>query len=119
MIPRQHGKDGQYEATVPAVRDRVAQQAAKLVLEPVFEADFLPCSFGFRPKRSATQAMERLRIGFIAGCQFVAEFDIRNFFGEISHERLLAEMERRVSDRTGAEAGPPVAAGGRDDGAGS
>src|SRR5487761_1165904 len=51
------------------------------------------------PKRSATQAMERLRTGFIAGYCFVAEFDIRNFFGEISHERLLAEMERRVSDQ--------------------
>jgi len=84
---------------IPTVRDRVAQQAAKIVLEPVFEADFLPCSFGFRPGRSATQAMERLRTGFIAGRCFVVEFDIRNFFGEISHERLLAEMERRVSDR--------------------
>jgi RNA-directed DNA polymerase len=84
---------------IPSVRDRVAQQAAKLVLEPVFEADFLPCSYGFRPKRSATQAMERLRVAFIEGCQFVAEFDIRNFFGEISHERLMAEMGRRVSDR--------------------
>jgi RNA-directed DNA polymerase len=84
---------------IPTVRDRVAQQAAKLVLEPVFEADFMPCSYGFRPKRSATQAMERLRTGFIEGCQHVAEFDIRSFFGEISHERLLAEMERRVSDR--------------------
>jgi RNA-directed DNA polymerase len=84
---------------IPTVRDRVAQQAAKIVLEPVFEADFLPCSFGFRPRRSATQAMERLRTGFIAGCCFAAEFDIRNFFGEISHERLLAEMGRRVPDR--------------------
>src|SRR5262249_26712504 len=84
---------------IPTVRDRVAQQAAKLVLEPVFEADFLPCSFGFRPKRSATQAMERLRVAFIEGSQFVAEFDIRSFFGEISHERLLAEVGRRVSDR--------------------
>src|SRR5580704_4877860 len=84
---------------IPAVRDRVAQQAAKLVLEPVFEADFLPCSFGFRPKRSATQAMERLRTGFIEKRHFVAEFDIRNFFGEISHDRLLAEMGKRVSDR--------------------
>jgi len=84
---------------IPTVRDRVVQQAAKLVLEPVFEADFLPCSFGFRPGRSATQAMERLRTGFIEGRVFVAEFDIRNFFGEISHERLLAEMGRRVSDR--------------------
>jgi RNA-directed DNA polymerase len=84
---------------IPTVRDRVAQQAAKLVLEPIFEADFLPCSYGFRPKRSATQAMERLRTGFIAGYQFVAEFDICNFFGEISHDRLLAEVARRVSDR--------------------
>jgi RNA-directed DNA polymerase len=84
---------------IPAVRDRVAQQAAKIVLEPVFEADFLPCSYGFRPKRSATQAMERLRVAFTEGCHFVAEFDIRNFFGEISHERLLAEVARRVSDR--------------------
>ena len=74
------------------MRDRVAQQAAKIVLEPIFEADFLPCSYGFRPRRSATQAMERLRAGFIEGCVFVAEFDIRNFFGEISHDRLLAEM---------------------------
>jgi RNA-directed DNA polymerase len=84
---------------IPVVRDRVAQQAAKMVLEPVFEADFLPCSYGFRPKRSAVQAMERLRVAFIEGCCFVVEFDIRNFFGEISHGRLLAEMERRVSDR--------------------
>ena len=84
---------------IPSVRDRVAQQAAKLVLEPLFEADFLPCSFGFRPRRSATQAMGRLRVAFIEGCHFVAEFDIRNFFGEIGHERLLAEVGRRVSDR--------------------
>ncbi|HUB42821.1 MAG TPA: group II intron reverse transcriptase/maturase, partial [Streptosporangiaceae bacterium] len=84
---------------IPTVRDRVAQQAARIVLEPVFEADFLPCSFGFRPGRSATMAMERLRTGFIAGRCFVVEFDIRNFFGEISHERLLAEVGRRVSDR--------------------
>jgi RNA-directed DNA polymerase len=84
---------------IPTVRDRVAQQAAKIVLEPIFEADFMPCSYGFRPKRSATQAMERLRAGFIEGCVFVAEFDICNFFGEISHDRLLAEMGKRVSDR--------------------
>jgi RNA-directed DNA polymerase len=84
---------------IPVVRDRVAQQAAKIVLEPVFEADFAPCSYGFRPKRSATMAMERLRTGFIEGYVFVAEFDIRNFFGQISHDRLLAEVGKRVSDR--------------------
>jgi len=96
-IPKSDG--GKRPLGIPAVRDRVAQQAAKIVLEPVFEADFLPCSFGFRPRRSATQAMERLRTGFIEGRHFVVEFDIRNFFGEISHDRLLAEVGRRVSDR--------------------
>ena len=84
---------------IPVVRDRVAQAAAKIVLEPIFEADFHPCSYGFRPRRSATQAMERLRVGFIKGSCFAAEFDIRSFFGEIGHERLLAEVGRRVSDR--------------------
>jgi RNA-directed DNA polymerase len=96
-IPKPHG--GTRPLGIPTVRDRVAQQAAKLVLEPIFEADFLPCSYGFRPRRSATQAMERLRVGFIEGCQCAAEFDIRNFFGQISHDRLLAEAGRRVSDR--------------------
>jgi RNA-directed DNA polymerase len=96
-IPKPQG--GKRPLGIPTVRDRVAQQAAKIVLEPIFEADFAPCSYGFRPRRSALQAMERLRTGFIEGCQFVAEFDIANFFGEISHDRLLAEVARRVSDR--------------------
>ena len=84
---------------IPTVKDRVCQQAAKIVLEPVFEADFLPCSFGFRPKRSATDALERLRVGFIEGNEFVFEADIRNFFGEIDHDRLLSLVGERVSDR--------------------
>ena len=84
---------------IPTVRDRVCQQAAKLVLEPIFEADFLPCSFGFRPKRSATDALEAIRVAFPRGRQFVFEADIRNFFGEIDHDRLLALVGRRVSDR--------------------
>jgi RNA-directed DNA polymerase len=96
-IPKPDG--GKRPLGIPTVRDRVAQQAAKMVLEPIFEADFLPCSYGFRPRRSATQAMERLRVGFIEGRCFVVEFDIRNFFGEIDHDRLLAEVGRRVSDR--------------------
>ncbi|MGH9097624.1 MAG: group II intron reverse transcriptase/maturase [Acidimicrobiales bacterium] len=84
---------------IPTVKDRVCQQAAKIVLEPVFEADFLPCSFGFRPKRSATDALERIRVGFIEGSQFVFEADISNFFGEIDHDRLLSLVGERVSDR--------------------
>ncbi len=81
------------------MRDRVAQQAAKLVLEPIFEADFLSCSFGFRPKRSATDALERIRVGFIEGNEFVFEADIRDFFGSIDHDRLMGLVEARVSDR--------------------
>ena len=96
-IPKPRG--GVRPLGIPTVRDRVAQAAAKIVLEPVFEADFMSCSYGFRPKRSATQAMERLRTGFIEGYTFVVEFDIANFFGEIDHDRLLTEVSRRVSDR--------------------
>ncbi len=84
---------------IPTVKDRVAQQAAKLILEPIFEADFLPCSFGFRPKRSATDAMEKLRVGFIEGRHFVFEADIENFFGTIDHDKLLSLVGERVSDR--------------------
>jgi RNA-directed DNA polymerase len=84
---------------IPTVRDRVAQQAAKIVLEPIFEADFLAVSFGFRPKRSATDALEKIRVGFIEGKQFVFEADIRDFFGSIDHDRLLALVAERVSDR--------------------
>jgi RNA-directed DNA polymerase len=84
---------------IPTVRDRVAQQAAKLVLEPIFEADFLPGSFGFRPKRSATDALEKIRVAFPRGRQFVFEADIRDFFGTIDHDRLLSLVEERVSDR--------------------
>ena len=96
-IPKPDG--GRRPLGIPTVRDRVAQAAAKLVLEPIFEADFSSVSYGFRPKRSATQAMERLRVGFIEGVSHVVEFDIRNFFGEIEHDRLLGLVGTRVSDR--------------------
>jgi len=84
---------------IPTVKDRIAQQATKLVLEPIFEADFLSCSFGFRPKRSALDAMEKLRVGFIEGSHFVFEADIENFFGTIDHDKLLSLVGERVSDR--------------------
>ena len=96
-IPKPRG--GKRPLGIPTVRDRVVQAAAKIVLEPIFEADFLSCSYGFWPKRSATVAKERLRTGFIEGHVFVVEFDIANFFGEIDHDRLLTEVGRRVSDR--------------------
>jgi RNA-directed DNA polymerase len=96
-IPKPDG--GKRPLGIPTVRDRVVQAAVKIVLEPIFEADFVDASFGFRPRRSATQAMERVRTGFIAGNTFVVEFDIRDFFGSIDHQRLLTAVARRVSDR--------------------
>jgi RNA-directed DNA polymerase len=84
---------------IPTVKDRVVQQATKLVLEPIFEADFLDCSFGFRPKRSAIDALEAIRVAFPRGRTFVFEADISNFFGKIDHERLLSLVGLRVSDR--------------------
>jgi RNA-directed DNA polymerase len=96
-IPKADG--GRRPLAIPTVRDRVAQQAARMVLEPIFEADFLPVSFGFRPRRSATGACEELRKGFARGYRWVVEFDICDFFGSIDHERLLALVEARVSDR--------------------
>jgi Reverse transcriptase (RNA-dependent DNA polymerase) len=81
------------------VRDRVAQAAAKIVLEPIFEADFLPVSYGFRPKRSALQALETIRKCFPQGLTQVAEADIRGFFDNIDHDVLMEQVGRRVSDR--------------------
>jgi RNA-directed DNA polymerase len=83
---------------IPTVRDRVAQMAAKLVLEPIFEADFLPCSYGFRPKRSATDALEALRkLGYRN--HHVLDADIRDYFGSIEHDKLMKLVAQRVSDR--------------------
>ena len=97
VIPKPEG--GGRPLGIPTVRDRVAQQAAKLVLEPIFEADFHPCSYGYRPRRSATAALEKVRTGFIAGRVWVLECDIRGFFDGIDHVRLLQLVEQRVSDR--------------------
>jgi len=96
-IPKPHG--GVRPLGIPTVRDRVAQQAAKLVLEPVFEADFKPSSFGYRPKRSATDALETIRTAFPQGNQWVAEADIRSFFDSIDHQVVMELVARRVSDR--------------------
>jgi RNA-directed DNA polymerase len=96
-IPKPQG--GKRPLGIPTVKDRVVQQAARIVLEPVFEADFLEVSFGFRPRRSATDAKEVLRRSFIGGYQFVFEADIRNYFSEIDHDRLLSMVAERVSDR--------------------
>jgi len=84
---------------IPTVADRVVQAAVKLVLEPIFEADFKVSSFGFRPRRSALQALETIRETANAGYNHVLDADIRDYFGSIDHTLLLQRVERRVSDR--------------------
>src|SRR5213593_1316514 len=96
-IPKGDGR--QRPLGIPTVRDRVAQMAATLVLEPIFEADFHPCSYGFRPKRTATQALETLRRHGARGGNHVLDADIRDYFGRIDHGKLLTLVARRVSDR--------------------
>ena len=84
---------------IPTVKDRVVQMAAKLVIEPIFEADFLECSYGFRPKRSATQALEQLRIEGGRGRYFVVDGDIQSFFDTIDKSVLMELVGRRICDR--------------------
>jgi group II intron reverse transcriptase/maturase len=94
------GKPGQSRPLgIPALGDRVIMTAAKIVLEPIFEADFLPVSFGFRPKRSAQQALEAVRVAANGGRLWVLDADIKACFDEIDHNALVAEVERRVVDR--------------------
>jgi group II intron reverse transcriptase/maturase len=94
------GKPGQSRPLgIPALGDRVIMTAAKIVLEPIFEADFLPVSFGFRPKRSAQQALEAVRVAANGGRLWVLDADIKACFDEIDHNALVAQVERRVVDR--------------------
>jgi RNA-directed DNA polymerase len=96
-IPKPDG--GRRPLGIPTVRDRIVQAAAKIVLEPVFEADFSESSFGYRPRRSATDAAERIRVAFIEGYRWAVEFDISDFFGSIDHQMVMGLVEKRVSDR--------------------
>jgi RNA-directed DNA polymerase len=96
-IPKSDG--GQRPLGISTVRDRVVQMATKLIIEPIFEADFLDCSYGFRPKRSAVQALEVIRESGNRGYNFVIDADIRRFFDSIDQVKLMALVEERVCDR--------------------
>lgn len=96
-IPKPDGR--QRPLGIPAVRDRVVQAATKLVIEPIFEADFEDCSHGFRPKRSATDALEVIRLTGGRGHRYVIDADIQGFFDAIDQEILMDLVARRISDR--------------------
>ena len=96
-IPKPDG--GRRPLGIPAIRDRVVQMAAKIVIEPIFEADFQPYSFGFRPKRSAHEANEVIRQAANRGHDWVVDADIENYFETIDHKKLMGMVEKRISDR--------------------
>lgn len=96
-IPKPDGR--QRALGIPAVRDRVVQTMVKLVIEPIFEADFEPCSFGFRPKRSAHDANEVIRQTANRGYEWVVDADIRTYFDTINIDKLMEMVAKRISDR--------------------
>ena len=97
-IPKPDGR--QRPLGIPTVKDRIVQQAVLLVLEPIFEADFLDSSFGFRPGRSAHQALDAIRQHLAAGFQEVYDADLQGYFDTIPHDQLLKCLRMRITDRS-------------------
>jgi RNA-directed DNA polymerase len=95
-IPKDGGKVR--VLSIPAIRDRVVQGALKLILEPIFEADFQPGSFGYRPKRTAQDAVHRVAQAIVRQKTRVIDIDLRAYFDNVRHDRLLAKVARRVDD---------------------
>jgi RNA-directed DNA polymerase len=95
-IPKGGGKMRQL--SIPSIRDRVVQGALKLILEPIFEADFQPGSFGYRPKKSAHTAIQCVQAAILQGKSYVIDFDLRSYFDTVKHHIVLAKVARRVDD---------------------
>lgn len=99
FIPKPGRPNEQRPLSIPAVRDRIMQTALKTVIEPIFEADMLGCSFGFRPKRSAHDALQVLIDEAWGGRRWVLESDIANCFEAIPHSQLMSAVAERIVDR--------------------
>jgi group II intron reverse transcriptase/maturase len=99
FIPKPGRPTEQRPLSIPTVRDRVAQSALKTVIEPIFEADMLECSYGFRPRRSQHDALQVLVDEAWDGRRWVAESDVSDCFGAIPHDGLMSAIEERISDR--------------------
>lgn len=97
MIPKADGT--QRPLGIPTVKDRIVQMATKIAIEPVFEADFNECSYGFRPKRSAKQALEVVRRACNNKGYYVVDADIQKFFDQVNQDKLMKLVEQRISDR--------------------
>ena len=97
MIPKPDGS--QRPLGIPCVKDRIVQMATKIAIESVFEADFKDCSYGFRPKRSAKQALEVVRKACNNKGYYVVDADIEKFFDNVNRDKLMTLMEQRISDR--------------------
>jgi RNA-directed DNA polymerase len=98
-IPKPGVRDEQRPLSIPSVRDRIVQAAVKIVLEPVFEADMLDCSFGFRPRRSAHDALQVLIDECWRGRRWVVETDIASCFSAIPHDQLMQAVQERICDQ--------------------
>ncbi len=97
MIPKPDGSER--PLGIPTIKDRIVQMAAKIAIEPVFEADFKDCSYGFRPKRSAKQALEMVRKSCNNKGYYVVDADIEKFFDNVNQNKLMKLVEQRISDR--------------------
>ena len=95
-IPKEGGKVRQL--SIPCIRDRVVQGALKLILEPIFEADFQPGSFGYRPKKSAHAAIRRVSEAIVRHMTYVVDLDLQAYFDTVRHSIVLAKVARRVND---------------------
>jgi RNA-directed DNA polymerase len=95
-IPKEGGKVRQL--SIPSIRDRVVQGALKLILEPIFEADFQPGSYGYRPKQTAHAAVQRVSEAIIQGKTYVIDLDLKSYFDTVRHHIVLAKVARRVQD---------------------